>query len=102
MPVHAAPIAMDDGSDADMPATASQDRNPPVVTCARRQVQVPKKSTSARQKVQSHRTVPDDEEEVTEEDITDQEDKESDEEDIYGGFDGAVGDALGKEVGCLS
>ena len=90
---------MNDGSDADVPATASQHRNPPSVTHARRQPQVPNKSTSARRSVHtSQRAVPDDEEEVVE-DITDQEDE--DEDDIYGGFDGAVGDALGNEVGEL-
>jgi hypothetical protein len=96
--VYAAPVAMDDGSEVDLPATPSQDRNPPAVTHARRQAQAPNKSTSARRSVHtSHRIVPDDEEEVIEEDITDQEDE--DEDDIYGGVDGAaVGDALGKEV----
>ena len=102
--VHAAPVAMDDGTESgvDEPAIASQDRNrPPAVTHARRQAQTSNKSTVARQSVHtSHHAVTDDsdEEEVIEEEITDQED----EDDIYGGIDGAVGDALGNEVGQLS
>jgi hypothetical protein len=103
MRVHAAPVVMDDGSDVDMPATASQDRNPPVVTHARRQTQALNKSASyRRQSVRtSRRVVPDDEEEVVEEAITDQEDE--DEDDIYGGVDSAAaGDALGNEVRQLS
>jgi len=93
--VHAAPAVMDDGSDMDMPATASQDHNPQAVTHTCRQSQAPNKSTSAHQHVQtSHCAVPDDEEEVIDEDIlSDQEGK--DEDDIYG-IDSA---ALGKEVG---
>ena len=89
---------MDNGSDVDMPATASQDHNPPVITHTRRQAQALNKSMSSRQSVHtSHRTVPDDEEEVVEEDITDQEDE--DEDDIYGGIDSAAaGDALGNKV----
>src|ERR1700733_9167560 len=87
MRVHAAPVVMDDGSDIDMPATASQDRNPPVVTHTHRQTQALNKSTSYRRSVRtSHRVVPDDEE-------------EEDEEDIYGGVDG---DVLGNEVRQLS
>lgn len=98
--VHAAPVAMDDGSDVDVPATASQDGNPSEVTHIRRQAQAPNKSATARKSVYtSHRTVPDDEEEPEEavEDITDQENE--DEDDIYGGIDSAVGDALRNEVG---
>jgi hypothetical protein len=83
---------MDDESDVDrdVPATASQDRNP------RRQAQVPNKSTSARQSVQtSRRAVPDDEEDVIEEDITDQEDEDN----IYEGVDSAT---LENDVGQVS
>lgn len=91
---------MDDESDVDMPATASQVRNPPAVTHAHRQAQAPNKSISAHRSVYtSRRVVPDDEEEAVEEGITDQ---EEDEEDIYGGIDGAAGDALENEVGWLS
>ncbi len=88
--VHAAPVAMNDESDVDVPATASQDCNP------HRQAQALNKSTSARRSVQtSHRAVPDDEEEVIEENITDQEDEDN----IYEGVDGAT---LGNDVGQLS
>jgi hypothetical protein len=90
---------MDDGSEADVPATASQDRNPPSVTHTRRQAQSLNKSTPVHRSAHtSYRAVPDDKEEVVE-DLTDREDK--DEDDIYGGFNGAVGDALGNEVGKL-
>jgi hypothetical protein len=98
--VHAAPINMDDGSDVDGPATASQDCSPPMVNHTRRQSQVPKTSVSSYRRVHAGRRVPDDEEEeVIEEDKTDQENE--DEDDIYGGVDGAVGNALGNEVGRL-
>jgi hypothetical protein len=97
--IHAAPVDMDDGSDADSPAAASQDHSPSAVTHTRKQVQAPKMSMSSYRCVHAGREVPDDEEEVMEEDKTDQEDK--DEDDIYGGVSSAVGDALGNEVGWL-
>ena len=77
---------MDDGSEVDMPATASQECNLPVVTHASAhtgQAQVPNKSTLSHRSVcTSNCTVPDDEEEGMEEDLTDQEDEGEDDNDI--------------------
>ena len=100
MHVHAAPRVMDDGSDMDMSATASQVRNPPAVTHARRQAQAIALNKSTASRRTSHRVVPDDEGEENEEDITDQEDENED--DIYGGVDSAASNALENEVGELS
>jgi hypothetical protein len=105
--VHAAPASMDDGSDVEVPgpATASQDRNPPAVTRVHKQSQVSSKPTPARRSVPtSHRVVPDDsdEEDAIEEDTTEPGQEDEDEDDIYGGIDGAVGDALENEVRQLS
>ncbi|KAI0000682.1 hypothetical protein BJV74DRAFT_794362 [Russula compacta] len=89
---------MDDGSEVDVPATASQDSSLPAVTHAHRQPQVLtwNKSTSACQSIcTSTCTVPDDEEEATEEDLSDQEDESEDKDDLYPGIDSA---ALGNKL----
>lgn len=89
----APPVAVDDESGVNVPATASQDHNLPV-SHARRQAQALNNSTSVRQSVHtSHRVVPDDEEDLT--DLTD-------EDDIYGGIQGDVGAARRSEVRQLS
>lgn len=105
---NAPPITMDDDSDADAPAVASQDRGPSPVTHPRRQPKAaPNESASARQSVRtSYRQVaPDDSDDEEENgvDRTDSQDEaEDDDEDIYGGIDGATaGEDLENEVGCF-